>query len=328
MADEAADREDRAQMRACEPPPEGFDLQTAPLEVLRRHGLPRRPDPDREPDLDRLWRLASARPPTFVKADLAVDHVMSGRAARGPRKPELAKITGWVGEDSWAGIQRIQSGGSDYAEAARCVFTQLRVPSLIPLGPDEPLAVAFWAGIDGFGESDGILQAGVVAVVEPSGFFGGRDITYHVFTEWFPADPMYVSNFPVSAGDWLLIMVSADQPDLGKAFFHNLTTGQATSVDNILPPPQVTLSGDSVEWIVEAVTEYLPPFYTVDFATCLAGTSHGVFYPAPGNHTHNITGVPGGEFGPTFTQTGVLSPEGSPGDYIVVREIAFNWSLP
>lgn len=328
MSDKAADRDGRAGMRACEPPPEGFDLQTAPPQALRRHGLPRRPDPDREPDLARLWGLAMARPPTFVKADLAIDHVMNGRTARGPRKPELAKIKGWAGEDSWAGIQRIQSGGSDYAGPASCVFTQLRVPSLIPLGPDEPLAVAFWAGIDGFGESDGILQAGVAAVVEPSGFFGGRDVTYHVWTEWFPAGPMYVSNFPVSAGDWLLIMVSADQSDRGNAFFHNLTTGQATSVDNILPPPGVTLSGDSVEWIVEAVTEYLPLFYTVDFATCLAGTSHGVFYPAPGNHTHNILGVPGGEFGPVFTQTGVISLEGGRGDYIVVREKAHNWLIP
>jgi hypothetical protein len=51
MSDDAADREALSLMRACEPPPEGFDPHTAPLQILRRHGLPRRPDPDREPDL-------------------------------------------------------------------------------------------------------------------------------------------------------------------------------------------------------------------------------------------------------------------------------------
>jgi peptidase A4-like protein len=328
MSDDAADREALSRMRACEPPPEGFDPHTAPLQVLRRHGLPRRPDPGREPDLAWLWKLAWARPPTFVKAELAIDRVMSGRDAQGRRMPEFAGINGWAGENSWAGIQRILSPGSDYAEPARCVFTQLRVPSVIPLGPDEPLAAAFWTGIDQDPDSTGILQAGVTAVVSPSGFFGGRDVSFYVWTEWFPAKPCYVSNFPVSSGDWLLIMVSADQLDAGNAFFHNLTTGQATSVD-IFPPPNVTLSGTSVEWIVEAVTEYLPVFSTVDFATCIAGTSNGVFYPAPGSVSYDIEGFPDWQFGPTFTQAGVISLEpGRAGDYVVVRERAVNWAIP
>jgi hypothetical protein len=253
---------------------------------------------------------------------------MSGRDAQGRRKPEFDRINGWAGDNSWAGIQRILSSGSDYAEPARCVFTELRVPYVIPYGPDEPLAAAFWAGIDGDSDSSGILQAGVTAVVDPSGFFGGRDISFHVWTEWFPAKPCYVSNFPVSSGDWLLIMVSADQPDAGNAFFHNLTTGQATSID-IFPPPNVTLGGTSVEWIVEAVTEYLPLFSTVDFATCAAGTPNGVFYPEPGGVTNNIQGFPDWQFGPTFTRTGAISLEpGLPRDYVIVKEIAANWAIP
>ena len=38
-------------MRSYDPPPVGFDPRTASEELLRHHGLPRRPDPDREPSL-------------------------------------------------------------------------------------------------------------------------------------------------------------------------------------------------------------------------------------------------------------------------------------
>jgi hypothetical protein len=34
-----------------------------------------------------------------------------------------------------------------------------------------------------------------------------------------------------------------------------------------------------VEWIVEAASEYLPVFETVNFDTCVAGTPHEIFSP-------------------------------------------------
>src|SRR5262245_59921985 len=51
--------------RAYPPPPSDFNPNTAPEAVLLRHGLPRRPDPELEPDLARLWKRVFDRPLTY-----------------------------------------------------------------------------------------------------------------------------------------------------------------------------------------------------------------------------------------------------------------------
>ena len=327
MSGDEVNPEALSRMRAHEPPPEGFDPHTAPPEVLRRYGLPRRPDPRREPDLAWLWKRALARPPTFVKAELAIDKVMSDRDPQGRRKLEFGPsaappiLPPWIGPSRWAGIERHLAPGSDYAEPAWCVFTELRVPYVLEVAPDQPLVVAFWVGIDDMPNS--ILQAGVTALVDPPNIFGfGGGVSFHAWIEWFGDKSHTVPNFPISSGDLILIMVSADAPDAGNAFFHNLTTGTATSID-VSPPDNVTLSGTSVEWIVEAVTEYLPIFSTVNFDYCAAGTPHGVFYPEPGGSVWNIQGYLQSQENQYFdyTQTSVASPD----HIVLVREKATNW---
>jgi hypothetical protein len=60
-------------------PPADFDPTTADARVLRKHGIPRRPDAEKEPHLRRIWDQALASKPTFIKAEVAVDHTMSKR---------------------------------------------------------------------------------------------------------------------------------------------------------------------------------------------------------------------------------------------------------
>ena len=87
------------------------------------------------------------------------------------------------------------------------------------------------------------------------------------------------------------IMVRQDEPGVGQVFFYNLTTGMATSI-RVDPPDDVTLAGTHrVEWIVEAASEYLPVFETVNFDTCVAGTPHRIFFPTPGGTINNIQGL-------------------------------------
>lgn len=62
-----------SRMRSYDPPPIGFDPRTASEDLLRHHGLPRRPDPNKEPDLAKIWELAFSRPLTFIKAELAIN---------------------------------------------------------------------------------------------------------------------------------------------------------------------------------------------------------------------------------------------------------------
>ena len=55
----------RSGPRAYDPPPDGFDPHTAPDELLRRHGLPRRPDPLRR-GRTHLTRTSIASPTVAV----------------------------------------------------------------------------------------------------------------------------------------------------------------------------------------------------------------------------------------------------------------------
>lgn len=294
-------------MRAHELPPEGFDPHTAPQELLQRHGLPRRPDPDKEPHLAWLWKRALARPPTFVKAELAADPLMSAPGLRRPKDPDF------IGQQSWAGVIRTMTAGTDFAEPATCVVTEVQVPEVYNLTPDQPVGVAFWAGIDAGGPS---LQAGLTALVDPPGFLGfGGGLSFHVWARTDAAN--HVANFQISSGQTLLIMVNVDQSG-GSAYFHNLSTSLATSV----LVPGITVTGGTVEWIVEAVTDYLPFFSTVTFDNCTAGTSTGLFYITPDEEILNITGnpAPGQDTGPNLTETFIASRT-----ILVVGEKAVNW---
>ena len=82
--------------RSYDRPPEGFDPLTAPDELLLRHGLPRRPDPNREPELARIWERTFARPLRYSKADLAIDPWLSGRNPLQDKDSEF-------GPNNWAG---------------------------------------------------------------------------------------------------------------------------------------------------------------------------------------------------------------------------------
>ena len=82
-------------------PPEGFDPNVAEDRLLRKHGIPRRPDAAREPRLRAIWNAAFASKPRFIKAEIAIDHVMTQR-----RRPVLNKKldvadfspSGWAGD--------------------------------------------------------------------------------------------------------------------------------------------------------------------------------------------------------------------------------------
>jgi hypothetical protein len=133
MPEDATDLDIPGGMRAYEPPLEGFDPDTAPQQVLRRYGLPRRPDPDRKPGLARLWKRALVRPPTFIKAELAVDELMTGRDPQRQRKPAADGPSGWTWQESWAGTTRVQNLDPSYPVPATCVLTTLRVPHFTSL---------------------------------------------------------------------------------------------------------------------------------------------------------------------------------------------------
>jgi Peptidase A4 family len=320
-------------IRTYRSPPEGFDPRKAVDKELRRHGLPRRPDLEREPHLALLWTRMSARPTTFVEAKLAIDPFRNGRDPRGGQGFGYGP-TGWAGVvreitqgipttmERTSGVQisgmRIGVGpvAWDYTEPATMVFAQWVVPEVLDYHPaDQNLNIGFWVGLDGWG-SDQLLQAGIAANLGTSGFFDfGSDLSWYAWIEWWTEefkDPaVQVTNFPVAPGDTVFVLVCAPEPDFGFASMLNVSRGHGTSV-GIRARPGITSSGKTAEWIVEAPTQSpaLPYFSPVTFYECGAGSLHQLFHLMPGGMVTEIT-APNPSYwgpGPEITRTFVASP--------------------
>jgi hypothetical protein len=265
-------------MRSYDPPAEGFDPHTAPDELLRQHGLPRRPDPETEPELARLFKRAFIRPNEYIKAELAIDPVMSDRDPLGRRDLDF-KPTGWGGA-----IVTLPSLEYSPPEPANMVFAEWVVPVILPVDPAplDSITVGFWVGLDGFSNRQ-VLQAGIAATLTPEWWFFDLTppiVSWWAWTEWYTdqyKDPaVQISNFAVDTGNTVSFMVCAPEPDQGAVTMQNVSTRQLTSV-GMKARPGITSEGASAEWIVEGPSDYLPNFSAILFNTCCGATQHHLF---------------------------------------------------
>jgi len=109
-----SDEEALKHITAFEAPPEGFDPKVAEDRLLRKHGIPRRPDAKLEPLLRSIWDKTFATKPRFIKAEIAIDQVMAKRKrpvlkpgrggdGRGLRGPAVAAVFARVAGRGGAG---------------------------------------------------------------------------------------------------------------------------------------------------------------------------------------------------------------------------------
>ena len=136
--------------RTFELPPDGFDPMTASAGELRRYGLPRRPDPDSEPQLARLYARALSRPRRFVKPELVVDSRLDAINVKREGKADFSS-------GDWGGAV-VTTPASD---PPNMVFAQFQVPTVLNFDPEltQQLVTGFWVGIGGYGNNS-LLQAG------------------------------------------------------------------------------------------------------------------------------------------------------------------------
>jgi hypothetical protein len=272
--------------RSYDPPPAGFDPHTAPDAVLLRHGLPRRPDPEREPQLARIWKRVFARPLTYLKAELKVEKAMSDRNPLRDKDPVFGPV-GWAGA--------IVRQGQPFT----WVFAEWVIPQVTGHKHfwEADIPIGFWVGIDGFTmNNDQVLQAGIAAVLSTSWrwFLPHSVIGYWVWAEWWPKGAVTVSNFPVEPGQTVSFVVCAPQPgDFASVFIANASTGYGTSV-GIDAPEGTTSEGDSAEWIVEKPdnAKVLLQFSPVTFNDCWAGKPNHIVDLGSAFET-NIVGASG-----------------------------------
>jgi len=250
-------------------PPPGFDPNTAEDRLLRKHGIPRRPDALKEPHLKKIWDEAFSSKPKFIKAEIEIDRVMAKR-----KRPVITqKADGKSFSPSgWGGIvTQVKNLGFNPPEPVVSVYGEWFIPNITPVAnePNQAETVGFWVGIDGFGNNQ-VLQAGMAATIT------GNNVQYWVWTEWYPLLPIRVNNFPIKPGDYITVLVCANQPNHGFCSMLNKTTNQAISI-GITPPANTNSIGASAEWIVEGISPILPVFSTVVFTNCSAGTKNHAF---------------------------------------------------
>jgi hypothetical protein len=283
MARSQNSKETLARVRSFPSPPEDFDPLVATDDELLRHGLPRRPDRDREPALAAVWRRAFSRPLKFIQADAKVDPVLGNRSPL-PVNGDPATFSG----ARWAGMVKLQSqaNSSDFKAPSAMVMGQFQLPYVAQLAPNEDMTVAFWVGLDGAPSLDAVaskqvLQCGVAAHVDSSWF--GNGVKWYPWFEWYTElhkdPPVLLANFPVHSGDVIFALVCAAEPDYATISMLNVTRGVAVNV-GFAAPPGITVQGHSAEWIVEIPTQspHTPYFSPVAFTDCAAGSlATGVF---------------------------------------------------
>jgi Peptidase A4 family len=254
-------------------PPRDFDPTMASASDLAKFGVPRRPDPDTEPALRKLWDQVFAPKPTFIAAELTENQKPLSSQRNPGKKPKF----GLAGQ--WAGSQvTVSSLGFSPAEPATFVGANIKVPT-VKSTPAEPgtQIVGFWVGMGGGMESmpdaPGVplVQAGVAAAIKD----GKEPALYFAWYEWVPkgggGSSTMIKNFEIKAGDEIQVIVCALKKNLVQVVMVNRRTNKAVN-PTIHSPDKEPYDGSTVEWCAEAPYKEMPNFGTVKFTACTAAT--------------------------------------------------------
>jgi Peptidase A4 family len=245
------------QVTTYDPPLPDFDPFQADARELAVYGYPRRPDPETEPHLSPLWEKAFRFSHRLIRA-----------------RPEINRgLLEWrqdgFGVSGWGGVI-VEPASYGFPEPANVVYGEWSVPALIgdPAHPSSPLGAAFWIGLNGYIVSQQVLQAGIAAKVT------GSTVGYQAWFEWYPGPPVAITNFPITVGDRLSVLVCAPRDDHGFVSIQNKTEGVITNC-GFPAPLGIHSDGTSAEWVVEMMKEgldELPDFGAIVFLNATAGT--------------------------------------------------------
>ncbi|KAB5566137.1 concanavalin A-like lectin/glucanase domain-containing protein [Coniochaeta sp. 2T2.1] len=172
--------------------------------------------------------------------------------------------------NNWCGA--VQHSPS--TNAIKDVHTYFQVPTLTqrPGVTAFPQYVATWVGIDGATWQSSLLQSGITSQLSSTGVQ-----TDWAWLEWIPDAAYNIPSFPVSAGDWIEITVSAPTSTTGVISIANLDQ----DVSYMIPINNGTaLARVDADWIVEdpATAGGLVPlarFSDVWFQDCSVSTANG-----------------------------------------------------
>ena len=259
-------------IRTFNKPPDGFDPLTASKEELIRHGFPLPPDPRRAPkQAVHFWRMAMGR---------AKHHVVPNLRVIPDRRRAKSKGIGGPGHDTdyanWCGTVVYNPTLTAYGIYGAWTIPAVQVP---PGDANFLYWSSIWIGLDG-GNASGsqdCLQAGTEQDIgDPSVYEDPNwPFPYYCWYQWYPGSPVGVTNFPVTPGQTVLVLITSSVGGQGaNVQFLNLNSGVFTSVV-FFAPGATRLVGDSAEWILEAYPNLLPDFGIVNMTHTFGCTENG-----------------------------------------------------
>jgi hypothetical protein len=253
-----------------DPPPAGFDIQTATDAQLKQYGFPA--DIANPKDQARYAQLKEQLKGRFhyVAPTFRVNPEKVHGLNRKSKSANGAETSG-----NWSGAVVYAPAGQSF----KWIEGDWVVPNVSAPTQNSWYYSASWIGIDGDGSPD-VCQAGVECEVYQS----GGTVTRHIYPwfEWYPLSEVQITNFAVSPGDMITMLICTSQAagsTNATVYFTNRTSGASTSV-GFNAPSGTKLVGNSAEWIVEAPTvngsqSAIADFGEVFFSVCEAVTNSG-----------------------------------------------------
>ncbi|VDC03438.1 unnamed protein product [Peniophora sp. CBMAI 1063] len=163
---------------------------------------------------------------------------------------------------NWAGAVLVEPTATYTSATGTFVVPAVSLPANSTSGTTYTGSI--WVGIDGWQTcGTSILQAGIEIWIDDSG-----TTTYEGWAEWWPNDPVGLSDISFSEGDSVTVTVTASSTTAGTAVVENTTKGQ-TATYSYSDQTAHPLCEFNAEWIVEAYDEGgdLLPFFAFDAVT-------------------------------------------------------------
>jgi hypothetical protein len=237
-------------------PPAGFDPLTARAEDLHRFGFPPRPSFMRNQPAYATWKhlvTRNAQRITPVLSKTTIRHLPSIRST-GPGDGARTQLNGVRAinaySQNWAGIVDSGSISGFSGQSIYTLWGEFNIPVAQQAfgtcsGTDYS---AVWIGIDGYGSTTDVLQAGGEADAYCAE--GTTLPNYYLWFEWYPGDGYTITNVPVSAGDDIAVQVVADNATTASVYIADETKNNYVSL-TFNAPGGTHLTGNSAEWVIE-----------------------------------------------------------------------------
>jgi hypothetical protein len=259
-------------------PPPGFDLAAASGRDRLRYGFPAEPDGQAQPRLWAKWERNLHRPwrrvipqyelqpargiPAGLPAGNGTFSNWSGAVATPPAGEGFASVSGtWIVPDAYPPASARNGDGYN----------------------DGLYNVLHWVGIGGDtgAGAANLLQAGTGTDVNVVS--GAISVTPYVWFEWWNSalDNGYarLGGFTVTPGDVIAVSVCTSNDASGAATIGNVTRSEYVTQAISPPSANLTLVGNTAEWIVEREgfggggLATLADYGEMFFSDCLAGGS-------------------------------------------------------